>query len=72
MKPTVFTFFIISCLLIFSSCAFKRISRSKNIPYQQADLSNKTGKLELSVFAPGKRSNLREVLIFIHGGSWNS
>jgi acetyl esterase/lipase len=28
--------------------------------------------LELSVFAPGKRADLYEVLIFIHGGSWNS
>jgi acetyl esterase/lipase len=71
--PTFFTFFIISSyLLIFSGCAFKRISRSKNITYQQTDSSNKNNKLELSVFAPGKLGDLNEVLIFIHGGSWNS
>ena len=71
--PTFYTFFVISSyLLIFSGCAFKRISRSKNITYQQTELSNNSSKLELSVFAPGKRADLNEVLIFIHGGSWNS
>lgn len=59
-------------LLHLSGCAFKSITRTKNITYLPADSSSKTGKQELNVFAPRRHSNLKDVFIFIHGGSWNS
>lgn len=62
-------FFISMVLLaIVSSCAFKSVTRSKNLTYLEAsaDLPEK----QLNVFAPRKSVNA-PVLIFIHGGSWN-
>ena len=57
---------------MFSSCAFKAINRNKNITYLPADnVANKPAQT-LNVFAPKKSAVLKEVLIFIHGGSWNS
>ncbi|MEO6831786.1 MAG: alpha/beta hydrolase, partial [Chitinophagaceae bacterium] len=60
----------ISISFLFPSCAFRRISRHKDIVYQAAE--QKIPPQELSVFAPRmhKRDSLREVLIFIHGGNW--
>ncbi|WP_229254285.1 alpha/beta hydrolase [Dyadobacter sp. NIV53] len=59
-------------LLTLSGCSFKRISRSKDIVYLKPE--NATGKVEqqLNIFAPHKHQKLNDVLIFIHGGNWNS
>src|SRR3990170_5971667 len=55
-----------------SSCSFKSIKRSKNIRYLDADPVSKTKKQTLNIFGPRKWSTSKEVLIFIHGGGWNS
>ena len=63
---------IFATTILFTSCAFKNIKRSKNITYLAADdVANKPAE-KLNVFAPKKSAQLKEVLIFIHGGSWNS
>ena len=70
----MFTYSIAAVLvaILFTSCAFKNINRSKNITYLAADdVGNKPAE-KLNVFAPKKSAQLKEVLIFIHGGSWNS
>ncbi len=56
----------------FSSCAFKRIHRSKNITYLPADEVASKPAQKLNVFAPKKSAQLKDVLIFVYGGSWNS
>jgi acetyl esterase/lipase len=55
-------------LALCTSCAFKSVTRSKNLTYLEAsaDLPEK----KLNIFAPKKAENA-PVLIFIHGGSWN-
>jgi acetyl esterase/lipase len=58
--------------LLFTSCAFKSISRYKDITYQQADPSKNIDEEQLNVFAPRKHKVLRNVIVFIHGGSWSS
>ncbi len=62
------------CLFVamsFVSCAFRGVSRHKNISYQQADaVTGKTAQ-QLNVFSPHhKKSN--DVLIFVYGGNWNT
>lgn len=64
--------FSIVLLVTFTGCAFKRVTRSKNITYLSADSTNNTAPQKLNVFAPHKRDSLKEVLIFIYGGSWKS
>lgn len=63
----------IVCLvsLLLSSCSFKSVKRSKNIRYASAPES-RTKRQTLNVFGPRKWSGTQDVLIFIHGGSWNS
>ncbi len=65
---------IIATLFLFTitSCAFKRVTRSKNIVYLNADSSNHKPAQELNVFAPKKHASSKEVFLFIHGGTWNS
>lgn len=57
---------------LFYSCAFKSINRSKNITYLPADETANKSAQTLNVFAPKKSLQLKEVLIFVYGGSWNS
>jgi len=60
------------CLLILlQGCAFQTISRSKNLTYLEADSKNSLPEKQLNVFSPKGAKDL-PVLIFIHGGSWNS
>jgi len=54
------------------SCAFKSITRHKNITYLQADSLHSQKKQELNVFAPRHKKQLKDVFIFIYGGNWNS
>ena len=56
--------------MLFSSCAFRRVNRTKNIPYQSAE--ERFGEQSLNVFAPKKLKETLPVLVFIHGGGWNS
>lgn len=58
-------FFAFTC----SSCAFTGIKRTKNIEYHK---SNGFETQKLNVFAPAKKKSARGVLIFVHGGGWNS
>lgn len=52
-------------------CAFKSVQRSKNISYMEANSALSLPEKQLNVFAPKKAKDL-SVLIFVHGGSWNS
>lgn len=54
------------------SCAFKSINRSKNITYLPADETANKPAQTLNIFSPQKSAQLKEVLIFVYGGSWNS
>jgi acetyl esterase/lipase len=57
-------------MLTLSGCSFHRITRSKEIVYQKADKT--TSEQQLNVFAPKKQKEPMPVLIFVHGGNWNS
>src|SRR6202012_231471 len=63
---------LVVALFLFSSCAFQSVTRSKNLTYQKADSTTNTTEEKLNVFAPRKHKQLEDVLIFIHGGNWNS
>ncbi len=57
-------------LLTLSGCSFLGSKAHKNIIYAKA-----TGKIpdqELNIFEPDKPKSPKDVLIFIHGGNWNS
>lgn len=59
-------------LFSLNSCAFKAINRNKNITYLPADSIAYKPLQKLDIFAPKKGTVLKEVLIFVHGGTWNS
>ena len=59
-------------LLSFASCAFKSVSRHKNIVYVSADSNKDLAAQKLNVFAPGKNKTAKPVYIFLYGGNWNS
>ncbi len=65
---------IITTVLAFTltSCAFKRVSRSKNIIYLNADTATNRAAQELNIFAPRKNAAAKDVFVFIYGGTWNS
>jgi acetyl esterase/lipase len=64
--------FLSVTILLVSGCAFKRVVRSRNITYLNADpAEHKTGQ-QLSIFAPRKHTVPRDVFVFVHGGNWNS
>lgn len=71
-RITIIILLVMLCafLLTLSGCSFKRISRSKDIVYQLAD--QKIPEQKLNIFAPKKHAQDKNVLIFIHGGNWNS
>ena len=58
-------------LYLISGCAFKTVKRSKNIVYN-SESSKNTDRQKLNVFSPSGNNNLKPVLIFVHGGAWNS
>ena len=59
-------------IIIFNSCAFRSIKRSKGIEYLKPDSSKNISSQKLNVFSPQKCDTNKNVLIFIHGGNWNS
>jgi acetyl esterase/lipase len=64
-------FLVISICLSTVGCAFKSVQRSKDITYMQEKSEMNLPEKQLNVFTPKKAEKL-PVLIFIHGGSWNS
>ncbi|WAC10482.1 alpha/beta hydrolase [Dyadobacter pollutisoli] len=66
----VLTIILGAFLLTLSGCSFKRITRSKDIVYQPSEKS--IPEQHLNIFAPRKIRELRDVIIFVHGGNWNS
>ncbi|HTB51436.1 MAG TPA: alpha/beta hydrolase [Ferruginibacter sp.] len=74
LKADIFLLFTLALgmIFLFSSCAFKSVTRSKDIVYLKADTTTHTSAEKLNVFAPRKHTQLKDVLIFIHGGNWNS
>lgn len=72
VRPTLN--FILSLLVLLScgSCAFKAVSRTKGLTYLQQGRVSNTSAQKMNVFAPRKPKTLKNVLVFIHGGSWNS
>jgi acetyl esterase/lipase len=63
---------VVACSLLVSGCGVKSITRFKRIPYQESIPGTKTTKQELNIFAPRKHTSLKDVLIFVHGGGWDS
>lgn len=57
---------LIICILLLVGCSVHRISSFKHITY------NNESKMGLDVYKPKKLKGSKEVLVFIHGGNWNS
>lgn len=73
MIITQFTRVILFLFLInASSCAFKRVLREKDITYMELDTAKSIPSQQLNIFSPRKTQDLKNVFIFIHGGSWKS
>ncbi|WP_111670401.1 alpha/beta hydrolase [Algoriphagus litoralis] len=68
---SIIRFLILILSLSTVGCAFKSVQRSKDISYMQANSAMNLPEKQLNIFAPKKAEKL-PVLIFIHGGSWNS
>ena len=56
-------------LLTLSGCSFKRINRSKDVVYSKSENQREQ---QLNIFAPKKYEKPADVIVFIHGGNWNS
>jgi acetyl esterase/lipase len=71
-----FSFRLISFVTIITlscyGCAFKSVSRTKGITYLHAGVYNGVPDQKLNVFSPRKHRELKDVLVFIYGGNWNS
>ncbi len=74
--PNKSLFFLITLLgsLLIHNWAYsqKKILKYKNITYLKADSISHKPKQELNIFCPEKSSELKDVFVFIHGGSWKS
>ena len=57
-------------LFLTAGCAFKPIHRNKHIDYNSSNTARQAQ--ELNVFAPAQKNKSNPVLIFVHGGNWNS
>ncbi|MBW3544027.1 MAG: alpha/beta hydrolase [Bacteroidetes bacterium] len=64
----------ITAFLLFNltACAFRSVSRTKHISYTAGEPTSPLPQQHLNVFAARNSAALSEVLIFIHGGNWNS
>ena len=72
---TAFTVLAVSAaitLALLNGCAFKSIKRTKNIVYTGTNGDQTNGMQRLNVFAPSHKKEQKPVLIFVHGGNWNS
>lgn len=72
IRVSLIILFILSgaFLLTLSGCTFSGNKAHKNITYAQG--SGKIPDQQLSIFEPKKPGTPKQVLIFIHGGNWNS
>jgi acetyl esterase/lipase len=64
--------FVFILLLFQFSCSFKGIHRHKDITYMEEGFLDNLPKKELNIFTPKKANGSNDVMVFIHGGSWNS
>jgi len=64
--------FILILLFFQFSCSFRGIHRHKDITYMEDGFLDNLPKKELNIFTPKKADGRNDVMIFIHGGSWNS
>jgi len=69
-KIIIRTLAVVLLMAVMSGCAFKRISRYKNISYVSADTALHCYAQSLNLFAPHNKKNPKEVLVFLHGGNW--
>jgi acetyl esterase/lipase len=80
LDPTMITFrytyklgvLFVVVAMICSSCAFRSVTRSKGITYLDHGKYKGVEPQALNIFAPRHSQQPKEVLLFIHGGSWNS
>lgn len=63
--------FILLAIVSFS-CSFKAVQRSKNITYMEKGFLGYLPEKQLNIFAPKNADGSNEVMLFIHGGSWDS
>jgi len=63
-------FLLVLCVLFINGCAFKRISRTKNITYYQHGATTKDQSL--NVYAPRNKKQKHPVFIYVYGGNWTS
>lgn len=67
------SYLLFAILLLASfSCSLKRVQRSKEITYMENGFLQDLPEKQLNVFAPKNAKGKHPVMIFIHGGSWNS
>ncbi len=64
--------YLILLVISLQGCVLKPVSRFKNITYNKSNTSKKLSSQQLNVFAPKKLKSLSPVIVFIHGGNWNS
>lgn len=70
-SQTSLIFLLLGSIFSLQSCTSARIVATKDLTYLEADSVLSLPEKKLNVFAPKDAKNL-PVLIFIHGGSWNS
>ena len=71
IKLPKLTFSIILLLLVVYSSACK-VTKSKDITYMNEGFYTNLPEKQLNIFSPTKATEAKPVLIFVHGGSWNS
>ena len=64
--------FILILLFFQFSCSFRGIYRHKDITYIEEGFLENLPEKKLNVFTPKKADGTNDVMVFIHGGSWNS
>ncbi|WKK80858.2 alpha/beta hydrolase [Marivirga arenosa] len=63
------TILILFIILYSSAC---KVSKTKEIPYMKDNVIANLPEKNLNIFSPKNNSQNNPVLIFVHGGSWNS
>lgn len=61
---------VMGTLFLLSGCVFNRINRTNDITYQPATAT--LAAQQLDIYAPRNPAAPQPVLVFIHGGNWNS
>jgi acetyl esterase/lipase len=70
-SPTFLILIFLALIISLQGCTSSQIVATKDLTYLEADSVLILPEKKLNVFAPKDAQNL-PVLIFIHGGSWNS